>query len=65
MRIGIGLPAAVPGADMAQIGSFAAQAEQAGFEPRRAWTSPRHGPRRGGRASSGPGCHTCLHGLTR
>ena len=32
MRIGIGLPAAVPGADMAQIGSFAAQAEQAGFE---------------------------------
>jgi alkanesulfonate monooxygenase SsuD/methylene tetrahydromethanopterin reductase-like flavin-dependent oxidoreductase (luciferase family) len=32
MRIGIGLPAAVPEADMAQIGSFAAQAEQAGFE---------------------------------
>jgi hypothetical protein len=25
MRIGIGLPAAVPGADMAQIGPFAAQ----------------------------------------
>jgi hypothetical protein len=32
MRIGIGLPAAVPEADMAQIGSCAAQAEQAGFE---------------------------------
>ena len=32
MRIGIGLPAAVPGADMAHIGSFAARAEQAGFE---------------------------------
>jgi alkanesulfonate monooxygenase SsuD/methylene tetrahydromethanopterin reductase-like flavin-dependent oxidoreductase (luciferase family) len=31
MRIGIGLPAAVPEADMTQIGSFAAQAEQAGF----------------------------------
>jgi hypothetical protein len=32
VRIGIGLPAAVPEADMARIGSFAAQAEQAGFE---------------------------------
>lgn len=32
MKIGIGLPAAVPGADMTQLGRYAANAEQAGFE---------------------------------
>jgi alkanesulfonate monooxygenase SsuD/methylene tetrahydromethanopterin reductase-like flavin-dependent oxidoreductase (luciferase family) len=32
MRIGIGLPAAVPDADMTQIGRWAAEAEAAGFE---------------------------------
>jgi alkanesulfonate monooxygenase SsuD/methylene tetrahydromethanopterin reductase-like flavin-dependent oxidoreductase (luciferase family) len=31
MRIGIGLPAAVPGADMAAVGRWAAEAERAGF----------------------------------
>src|SRR2546421_5499292 len=32
MRIGIGLPAAVPGTDMTSIGGWAADAERAGFE---------------------------------
>jgi alkanesulfonate monooxygenase SsuD/methylene tetrahydromethanopterin reductase-like flavin-dependent oxidoreductase (luciferase family) len=32
MRIGIGLPAAVPGADMTTIGRWAAEAEAAGFD---------------------------------
>jgi alkanesulfonate monooxygenase SsuD/methylene tetrahydromethanopterin reductase-like flavin-dependent oxidoreductase (luciferase family) len=31
MRIGIGLPAAVPGVDATTIGAWAAQAERAGF----------------------------------
>jgi alkanesulfonate monooxygenase SsuD/methylene tetrahydromethanopterin reductase-like flavin-dependent oxidoreductase (luciferase family) len=31
MRIGIGLPAAVPAADMTQIGRYAVAAERAGF----------------------------------
>ena len=31
MRVGIGLPAAVPEADMAMIGDWAAAAEDAGF----------------------------------
>jgi alkanesulfonate monooxygenase SsuD/methylene tetrahydromethanopterin reductase-like flavin-dependent oxidoreductase (luciferase family) len=31
MRVGIGLPAAVPDADMTQIGAWAAEAERAGF----------------------------------
>jgi alkanesulfonate monooxygenase SsuD/methylene tetrahydromethanopterin reductase-like flavin-dependent oxidoreductase (luciferase family) len=32
MRIGIGLPAAVPGADMTALGQWAAEAERAGFD---------------------------------
>jgi alkanesulfonate monooxygenase SsuD/methylene tetrahydromethanopterin reductase-like flavin-dependent oxidoreductase (luciferase family) len=32
MRVGIGLPAAVPGANMSTLGSWAAQAEEAGFD---------------------------------
>lgn len=32
MRIGIGLPAAVPGADMTAVGRWAADAERAGFD---------------------------------
>ena len=32
MRIGIGLPAAVPGADMTTLGQWAADAERAGFD---------------------------------
>jgi alkanesulfonate monooxygenase SsuD/methylene tetrahydromethanopterin reductase-like flavin-dependent oxidoreductase (luciferase family) len=32
MRVGVGLPAAVPGTDMTSIGRWAAQAERAGFE---------------------------------
>jgi alkanesulfonate monooxygenase SsuD/methylene tetrahydromethanopterin reductase-like flavin-dependent oxidoreductase (luciferase family) len=32
MRVGIGLPAAVPEADMTRIGDWAAEAERAGFE---------------------------------
>ena len=32
MKIGIGLPAAVPGADMTQLGRYAATAERTGFE---------------------------------
>src|SRR5919106_1331446 len=32
MRIGIGLPAAVPGADMRSLGEWAAEAEAAGFD---------------------------------
>lgn len=32
MRIGIGLPAAVPGADMRRLGDWAVEAEAAGFD---------------------------------
>src|ERR687888_2314423 len=32
MKIGVGLPAAVPDTDMTQIGRWASEAEQAGFE---------------------------------
>src|SRR5215213_967305 len=31
MRVGIGLPAAVPGADMTEIGRWAAESERRGF----------------------------------
>ena len=31
MRVGIGLPAAVPDADMTLLGGWAAEAERAGF----------------------------------
>lgn len=31
MRIGVGLPAAVPGLDATTIGAWAAEAERAGF----------------------------------